>query len=355
MTATASLLVRPLEPSDEPGVLELLGTALAGGPTGSRTAEFFRWKHHDNPFGRSPGLVAVVDDRIVGLRLFLRWEFRAGERVVRAVRPVDTATHPDHRGRGIFRTLTLALVDSLAGEVDLIVNTPNDQSRPGYLRMGWQPVGVVPIQIRPVHWGRFLRGFRGAGHGQPPGPTVRPPGTIAVADVLADPRLSELLAAMEREQDRRLHTARTPGFLRWRYADPPGLTYAAVVVESGAELCGVAIGRVRQRGGLREFTLADVLCRPGDRSAATRTLRSVARLDVDHIAMHAPPGTPAAAVRRQLGYLQVPRGGMHLVARPVAGPTTEPMTPDPTTPDPMTPDPMTLDSWRLALGDLEVF
>ncbi len=40
---------------------------------------------------------------MIGFRTFLRWEFEDAGRVVRAVRAVDTATHPDHRGRGIFR------------------------------------------------------------------------------------------------------------------------------------------------------------------------------------------------------------------------------------------------------------
>ena len=74
--------------------------ALGGGPAGSRPAEFFRWKHLENPFGRSFMLVAEADGRIVGLRAFMRWEFVAGDGAFRAVRAVDTATHPDYPGAG---------------------------------------------------------------------------------------------------------------------------------------------------------------------------------------------------------------------------------------------------------------
>ncbi|NLV55125.1 MAG: GNAT family N-acetyltransferase, partial [Acidimicrobiales bacterium] len=58
--------VRPAADADEAEVLDLLGTALGGGPQGERTAEFFRWKHRANPFGTSPGFVAEADGRIVG-------------------------------------------------------------------------------------------------------------------------------------------------------------------------------------------------------------------------------------------------------------------------------------------------
>ena len=93
--------------------------------------------HPVDPFGRSFMLVAETDGRIVGLRAFMRWEFVAGDRRFRAVRAVDTATHPDHQGKGIFSRLTLEALDSLRDQADFIFNTPNEKSLPGYLKMGW--------------------------------------------------------------------------------------------------------------------------------------------------------------------------------------------------------------------------
>ena len=159
---TAPVTVRPLADDDLPAVLDLLSASLAGGPTGERTEAFFTWKHRDNPAGASLGLVAVdpAEGAVVGVRLFLRWDLRVGDERVRAVRAVDTATHPDHQGRGIFRRLTTAALDEIDVEgVHLVFNTPNDQSRPGYLKMGWQPVGEVPVRLRPVRPVRFARGI----------------------------------------------------------------------------------------------------------------------------------------------------------------------------------------------------
>ena len=62
---------------------------------------------------------------------------------------MDTATHPDFQGKGIFTTLTLGAIPDLRDDgVDLVFNTPNDKSRPGYLKMGWSEVGRVPVGIR---------------------------------------------------------------------------------------------------------------------------------------------------------------------------------------------------------------
>ena len=152
--SAADLEIRSARPEDESAVIDLLRASLGWRPE-DPNEEFFRWKHHDNAFGPSPAWVALHDGRVVGYRTFLRWRFLddAG-RVVTAVRAVDTATDPSYRGMGIFRMLTLrAVADlTLAGD-GIVFNTPNDQSRPGYLKMGWSvarrlPVGVLPTGPR---------------------------------------------------------------------------------------------------------------------------------------------------------------------------------------------------------------
>ena len=51
----------------------------------------------ENPFGpRRPGSPPSTTS-VVGFRTFMRWEFVVDGRPVKAVRAVDTATHPDHR------------------------------------------------------------------------------------------------------------------------------------------------------------------------------------------------------------------------------------------------------------------
>ena len=143
--------VRRATDDDLPAVLELAQAALGWRPDDPNDA-FFRWKHLDNPVGRRPCGWRVDGDRrrrlprVPAVAVRRR---RTGDRAT-AVRAVDTATDPDHQGRGIFRRLTLGAVDELPAEgVDFVFNTPNDQSRPGYLKMGWQVVGRLPIAVRP--------------------------------------------------------------------------------------------------------------------------------------------------------------------------------------------------------------
>ena len=110
------LEVVPLDEVPRAAILELLDTCLGPAAFG-RTESFWRWKHERNPFGCSPGLVALDGGEPVALRVFLRWRWTVDGRTVAAVRAVDTATHPAWRRQGLFRRLTLELVEFVSEKV----------------------------------------------------------------------------------------------------------------------------------------------------------------------------------------------------------------------------------------------
>jgi GNAT superfamily N-acetyltransferase len=330
----STLIVRPYRDEDEAEVLDLLRASLGGGPAGRRTPEFFRWKHLANPFGRSLMLLGEADGRVVGLRAFLRWRFVARGRTIEAVRAVDTATHPEFRGRGVFYRLTQEAIEALREEADLIFNTPNEKSLPGYLKLGWTVVGRIPVSIRVRRPGAFLWNLRARALRRPL-PAIEAP---RAADALADTDgVEELLRRVERPDDR-LSTPRTIAYLRWRYGTAPLLDYRAVRLEGGE---GMAIFRVRSRGGLWEGTVTELLVPARDVSAGRRLLRTVTRAAaVDHLTCSFPRGSVGSRAARRAGYVRA-LGGKTLVANPLRGDAA--------------PEPTDLRSWALSLGDLEVF
>lgn len=339
MKAAADVEVRPYAIDDEVRALECIVASLGGGPAGKRPPEFFRWKHYSNPFGRSFILLAEADDRIAGVRAFMRWRFRAGDREVTAVRAVDTATHPDFQGRGIFSRLTLTALDALRAEgVDLVFNTPNQNSLPGYLKMGWTTVGRVPVLVgvrRPL---RFVRRFRNQTDVAGKGPEAEAP---HAREILASDDIDTLLDNSQTRSSR-LRTVRTGEYLRWRYADAPLLDYRAIREDLGdGTPVGLAIFRVRPRGALWETTLSELIVRPGDVRTAHRLIKRVrACARVDHVACHFTTGSAALSAARRSGFVRAP-GGIVFVTNSLQ--------------NEMFLDPGAMDSWDLSAGDLEVF
>jgi GNAT superfamily N-acetyltransferase len=331
--------IRPYRGADEAGVLELLEASLGGAPSGSWGPDFFRWKHLDNPYGKSLMLVAEQGGRIIGLRAFLRWRFRAGTRTLQAVRAVDTATHPDFQGRGVFSRLTREALDVLRDEVDLVFNTPNEKSLQGYLKMGWSVVGRIPVSIRVRHPIRLARHVHSLA-----APAVLDRGVVLDAapasQVLWDHQPLEALLARAGIPEPRIHTESDLKYLRWRYGQAP-LDYRAVEERQGDRILGAAIFRVRRRGALVETAVGELLAAPGDGQTARRLLRRViAAAPADYVTCLFPRGSAVAGAARRSGFLRPPRGVTFVV---------NPLRSD------MPPDPTELRSWALSLGDVEVF
>jgi GNAT superfamily N-acetyltransferase len=235
--------IRPATENDIPAIVGLLKMSLGEGLM-PKSEAFWRWKHVDNPFGPSPVLLAEVGGELVGVRAFMRWEWMYKRRVYRAVRAVDTATHPDHQGKGIFTKLTLALVDQCRREgTDFIFNTPNEKSRPGYLKMGWKQVGRLPITIG-------LNFFLGL-------TPSKPDEQSNLSEHLAAPGLQRLLDEhMAREEQ--MTTRYTLEYLRWRYENNPNIAYFTIADSSGSPsfllICRVKKGRVG-----KEFRVCEAL------------------------------------------------------------------------------------------------
>ena len=135
--------------SDIPQIVALLKISL-GEKLMPKSEAYWNWKHEQNPFGKSKVFIAKENNEIIGVRAFMRWSWEHELHQIQAVRAVDTSTHPSFQGKGIFTKLTMAAVEACKKEgVDLVFNTPNTSSMPGYLKMGWQPAGKMPLYFRP--------------------------------------------------------------------------------------------------------------------------------------------------------------------------------------------------------------
>lgn len=272
VSAPAEVEIRTATSADHAAIVDLAGAALGWRPD-EPNVELFRWKHLENPFGASPMWVASVGGELAAFRCFLRWEFETAGAVRRAVRPVDTATHPGFQGRGLFTELTRHGLGEVGAEgVDFVFNTPNAQSRPGYLKMGWQVIGRVPVAVTvtsPASLGRLARARVAAGKWSLPTPAGH-----AVADVLADRAGVEALLASQ-PPSLVMSTRRSLSFLSWRYGGGP-LAYRAALRTDRVE-DGMALYRLRRRGRAIEATIGDVIVPDADRRLDRELVARVGR------------------------------------------------------------------------------
>ena len=205
-----------------PGVLAALTEAHGAG----FDEPWFDWKHRRNPVSPSPGWVAVDDEGVIGVRLFLPWRFARERNTLRALRPCDTVTVVRARGRKVFQALTTHALREVGRAADLIFNTPNSQSLPGYLKMGFSPWTAVRqyVGVAPIRRAALIRDRTAL-----PGQLSR--------------------GAMSTVADR--------AFLEWRYEQIPHRTYEVAALANASAPAG-AIYRMRAWRGIRLLVLAEV-------------------------------------------------------------------------------------------------
>jgi GNAT superfamily N-acetyltransferase len=334
--------IREATINDLDRMIDLIRVCLGPGSV-PRNREFFKWKHFSGPFGQSPGMVAEVNGHIVGLRLFLRWQFELADRVVKAVRPVDTATHPEWRRRGLFRALTTELVELVRDEgCEFAFNTPNEKSRDGYIKMGWQQLGRAPLLVRAMRPLRVVTVGLGGSSKLWPAATLE---KYRKADeFLNEVQMPDEWLTEGTSVTHRLKTQRSVDYLRWRYSEIPGVEYRADCETAGGAFAAVLF-RVRDRMSLHELSVAEIIV-AGDRSScdmASELLKRIASdVKPDCITACASRGTVERRILKKAGFLPLSRVAPWIVVRPLAGSLEGP-------------DLTQKRSWQMSLGDLEVF
>lgn len=210
------MIIRQSTKEDLPHIIALLKQSIGEALT-PKTEAYFLWKHEKNPFGRSKVLLAVEDGRIVGLRAFMRWSWESKTENISAVRAVDTATDPAFQGKGIFKKLTLQVVDECKVEgTGMVFNSPNPVSMQGYLKMGWSIAGRLPLYLgRGSLAPRFFSLEKAAAF---------------YKEHSIDTAIKSLKSSWALPGDSIfLHTPLDYKYLSWRYRDCPVATYGAVI------------------------------------------------------------------------------------------------------------------------------
>lgn len=313
-----SVTIRPATADDRDEIVNAIRESM-GHVADDRHRALFAWKHDDNPFGPSPVWVAVDGEAIVGVRAMMRWQFRRGAEILRAARAVDTATVPAYQGKGLFRRLTEHALDELAGTTHFIFNTPNQQSLPGYLKMGWVEVGKLPAAMSLVGRSGPVRAMRArvpAELWSEPLDVGEHPAVWLSSNSVADrtPVVDDI---------RRIVTDASQEYWTWRLGLPV-LHYR--IVDNGETAIAV---RVRRRGNARELV---ILGEFGKREQADVLSRQVARQASCDYALRL--GAPDL----RHGFVALPVGGPMLTWRSVDQKSMPP-----------------LPNWSLTMGDIALF
>ena len=259
--------LRPATPEDKPAIIELMKQSL-GETLIPKSQTFWDWKHDKNPFGNSYVLLAEENNTLIGLRAFMQWQWQWQENIYRAIRAVDTATHPKHQGKGIFKKLTLQQLDHCKQDgVHFVFNTPNTKSKPGYLKMGWVEQGKMPLKLavrKPVSLAYARLFQKDKFKNESLDPTPKQQWTDTLFEMVKNVQVPQSF----------ISTKISPDYIRWRYPQNPLFSYNYITDNKSF----ILVCRIKNQGFAKELRLVDFFIT--DTAALAKTINAQIKKEV---------------------------------------------------------------------------
>lgn len=104
--------------------------------------QYFKHKYIDNIYGKSVICVVYLNGKPVAARSLWRNDIDGKE----AYQPVDTCVLSECRGHGVFSKMTKQSV-AMIPENAIVYNFPNQNSFPGYIKLGWREVALYHMVL----------------------------------------------------------------------------------------------------------------------------------------------------------------------------------------------------------------
>lgn len=255
-------------------------------------------------------LVADAGEHLAAQYALLPLRVQHRDAVIDASLSLDTATHPNFTGRGLFTDLAQRAYERPGAE--LVFGFPNPSSAGiFYNRLGWHELAPFPLLFKPLTG--LIRALAppqlhsGAAVDRVAGPFV----TRNTGGAERFDRFGEWADNIWQETSATLGTAvvRDAAYLNWRFADAPA-GYERFAAPSGAEPTAFAVLRtVPWRRGSLSY-LMELAAQPGSEQAAASVLAaaiaSARAAGSAGIVALATPRNPVLGLLRRRGFRRPP-------------------------------------------------
>lgn len=262
---------RPARPDETAEILDLVHR-VHGDDHPEINDAYIRWRYlNDTPF-RADILLSEHQSRPIGIQPVALFDWQWGRRQLRGAMYTGVLTHPDHRRRGVFRSLIDSSNAHAASRgAQFCMTLPNDASLAGFLRFGdWQYPGLIPLFLKVINGRRLLQTKLGAAlggmFGWAPGVFFRrrrDAGDDSRISIDCTERVPEELDALTDEFARamdRLMIRRTAAYWNWRYASRPQSAYSTFIARRDGRVVGAVVTSEGRRAGIPVGLIVDLVC-----------------------------------------------------------------------------------------------
>lgn len=266
-------LNRLARPDETSPILELVHAVHGDGRVEINDA-YWRWRYLNDTDYRADIIMSDFEGRPIGIQPMAIFDWQWGGQRLKGAMYTGVLTHPDHRRRGIFRTLIDSSNEHAARRgAQFSMTLPNELSLPGFLRFGeWHYPGLIPLMIKVIDGGAALRprlgGIVAGLFGWLPRAFFRRSRGV-VGDDLDCELVERAPADLDDVFDRfvidcnRLMIRRTAGYWNWRYCTRPGASYRTMIARRHGQTVGAICTSIGRRFGMDIGMIMDVMTADG--------------------------------------------------------------------------------------------
>jgi GNAT superfamily N-acetyltransferase len=266
--------IRQAGPNDLDALMHLVRT-VHGERYPQINARYWRWRYHGHAGFPASVFIAEHRGEVIGLRPTMIFDYWWGADQFKGAMYTGVMTHPEHRRRGVFRSLVDAANDHVArAGAAFCLTLPNDMSLPGFRAApDWHYPGVIPAYVKPIDTplllrrkaGKLLSAVAGRGVAMLFRQSVRQSniGSIRCTPVETFPdALTDVAADFARDAGN-LMLARTAPYMNWRFTQHPHLAYHLQVAHDKATCVGAIVTATAEQSGLPVGMIVDLVARGG--------------------------------------------------------------------------------------------
>jgi len=303
----ADLAIVEVGPERADEIRELLRVCFDNNPKAE--PGIMEWQYWSNPFGRSHTVVALDGTRLVAHHAAYPVPLRLDDHYVTGALQVDTATHPDYRGRGLYGRLSRELYDRCRADgIALMLGNPNAAAYGPLSRVGWRAVDEPRLHVR-VTDAAWLARVSGT------------PAAVArtLTRALFPRRLTGGATAVERVPDgldelaERAWSRGLAGvrigteYWNWRYSDRVDSPYRFFEFRSGGLLEAVTVVRLGTERGETALRVLDLVAVSRRSAQAVLDAAIAATPEAGGVAALATANGPHSRALHWAGFVRVPR------------------------------------------------
>ena len=113
------------------------------------TVDFFKQWYIANPYGRVLSFNAFDGDKMVAHYACIPTKMILGDSVVEGLHSMATVTHPNYRGKGLFKTLAKLTYDyAKENGYKFVVGVANANSFPGFIKyLGFKFIARLDVKV----------------------------------------------------------------------------------------------------------------------------------------------------------------------------------------------------------------